>query len=162
HWLITTSPLGDGSYTIIGSATDKAGKVSSVPTALFPTASRGPLVVDTAGPQILSASLNAKTGKLTLLLQDTGSGLNQPALTNPPTSTSSPTGRTLPAPGLPVSPAVPTNLQTLTATFSAGKLAKGNYVLRISAAGLTDNAGNALNEKFFVPFPGIYNTPGQD
>jgi hypothetical protein len=35
-------------------------------------------------------------------------------------------------------------------------------VLKLSAAGLTDRAGNGLDERYFVPFPGLYNKAGQD
>jgi hypothetical protein len=48
-------------------------------------------------------------------------------------------------------------------TFKTPKpLPKGKYVLTINASGITDRAGNVLDERYFVPFPALYNQPGQN
>jgi hypothetical protein len=41
-------------------------------------------------------------------------------------------------------------------------LQAGNYVLQLTSSGLTDVAGNALDERFYIPFPGLYTTKGQN
>jgi hypothetical protein len=38
----------------------------------------------------------------------------------------------------------------------------GTYVFGMKSAGLSDLAGNALDERFFIPFPGLYTTKGQN
>ncbi len=51
----------------------------------------------------------------------------------------------------------------MTLTFaSARPLKAGTYVLTLNTPALTDKAGNVLDERFFVTFPGIAPQPGQD
>jgi hypothetical protein len=74
-------------------------------------------------------------------------------------------GRAQPVPltGLTLAPSAPIGPQTLLANFATGKRPRnGTYVLTINSAGVTDLAGNALDERFFVPFPSVYNLPGQN
>lgn len=167
NWSLVAASLPDGSYLISGDAVDTFGQPSSALTTLYPTATRGELVIDTAGPKITSSVMNARTGQLTLNFADSGSGLNLASLTSAANFSLQVAGsngrlRNLPVTGLTVSPFAPPTSPTLTATFTVGRLRPGTYVLRISAAGVTDKAGNALDERFFVPFPSLYGQAGGD
>ena len=74
--------------------------------------------------------------------------------------------------GLGLSPLTPTNIAAVggsngqvfaTVTYNNGKALKtGNYVVTLHAAGLTDLAGNMLNEQHFVTFPQAGNSPNPD
>ena len=162
----STSTLADGQYTIEANATDHAGRPSSAMTTLYPTASRGVLTVDTQGPTVTGASLNPRTGKVTITLGDAISGLASAGELNSANFglTLASNGKSFAVTGLTVSPVTPTTTQTITLTFATGRkpLAKGTYVLSINASGVTDNAGNPLDERYFIPFPGLYNKPGQN
>ena len=127
---------------------------------------RALLTVDTVGPKVTQASLDPKTGKVTVVLADSLSGLasgGRPQRGQLLAHLARRQGLQGHGPDrlarLPQRPQ-----QTVTLTFATGKnLLKGQaYVLSISAAGVTDAAGNKLDERYFVPFPGLYNKPGQD
>lgn len=161
--ITATTPLGDGRYVIMASATDRLGRPSSAATVLYPTASRGELTVDTQGPKVSSARLDPRTGKVTLTLTDALSGLGQGTLQAANFQLRTTTGKVYNVTGLTVSPVSPNTQQTVTLTFGGGKgLPKGKYVLAVNAPGVADAAGNPLDERYFVPFPGFYNTPGQN
>jgi Bacterial Ig-like domain/Planctomycete extracellular len=160
---LTSSPLGDGQYVITASGTDLLGQPSSSLTVLYPTASRGLLTVDTQGPKVTSARFDPRTGKVTISLADGLSGLGAGVLNAANYSLMSSTGKIFAVTGLTVTPVAPNTQQTANLTFATGKnLPKGTYVLTIKAQGVTDLAGNVLDERYFVPFPGLYNRPGQD
>ncbi len=162
---ITSSPLGDGQYSIVASATDQAGQTSSAPTMLYPTASQGMLTVDTQGPKVASVTFSPATGKFTIIFNDSLSGLSRSGLENAANySLTTTTGQSFAVSGITVSPLTPQTQETLTLSFATGNkaLKKGTYILQINASGVTDNAGNALDERYYVPFPGLYNAPGQN
>src|SRR5438552_1139565 len=75
--------LPDGAYSISAAATNVAGRLASSLVPLLPTAGRGPLVIDTAGPQIVAAVLDPTTAQVRLTFQDALGGLDPAALSNP-------------------------------------------------------------------------------
>ncbi|MDB5352492.1 MAG: hypothetical protein JWN86_3739 [Planctomycetota bacterium] len=163
HYAIVSTPLADGVYTVMASATDRFGKPSSNMTVLYPTPSRGRLTVDTQGPKVTGAQFNPKTGKVTIQFSDNLSGLSAGVLNAANFSLASSNGQAFQVTGLVVSPVSPNTNQTATLTFNTPKvLKKGSYVLTINAQGAGDQAGNVLDERYFVPFPGLYNRAGQN
>jgi extracellular elastinolytic metalloproteinase len=163
----TTVPLPDGAYSIVARATGPQGDVSSDPTYLLPTPSGGPLMVDTQGPTVQNVRVDPATGQVRLTLADSGTGLNYAGLINPANFTLSVQGgarnQVLHASGITVSPGVPGMVQTATISFGGlAKLGRGSYVLQISAPGITDLAANPLDERYFIPFPGLYTRTGQN
>jgi hypothetical protein len=64
--------------------------------------------------------------------------------------------------GLAATPIGPNVLRVTAAFELAGRSRAGTYVLLISAHGVTDRAGNPLDERFFVAFPGFGSPTGQD
>ncbi len=57
---------------------------------------------------------------------------------------------------------MPGGPQAIVAQFNGGRrLGPGNYVLSLNAAGMTDLAGNPLDERLYTPFPSISRQPGQ-
>jgi hypothetical protein len=166
QWAATTVPLPDGSYFVFASATDAAGRPSSPVTQLLPGPSAGPLVIDTAGPKVVSASVDPRSGQLTVLLQDNLSGFGPSTLGTPSafafdTITAKGIVR-IPFIGYSVTATGP-NMVRVSARFTTGSRPKAaNYLLRISAAAVTDLAGNPLDERLFVPFPGSGGKTGSD
>ncbi len=165
RWSVTVSSLGDGSYTIVGSAVDSLGQVSSTPTLLL--GGQRPLVVDTHGPRVSKVAVDARTGQVNVTLTDDGSGLLPSALANAGNYSLSLIGgrssQTLRVSDLSIRPSTPNTTQTATLTFGGlRRFAAGDYVIEISAPGLTDRAGNVLDERYYVPFPGLYTQPGQN
>jgi len=165
NYAILSTPMLDGRYTITASAIDARGNPSSAATVLYPTAARGFLTVDTQGPKVTNARLEPRSGRVTISLADglsgLGAGVLQATIGN--FTLQAPNGRRFGVTGLTVSPVAPNTQQTVTLTFATAKpLARGKYVLTIRAAGVGDMAGNGLDERFFVPFPGLYNSLGQD
>jgi hypothetical protein len=169
NWSVTTTvPLPDGAYSIFAAATNVAGRFDTPLVQLLPAAGRGPLVIDTAGPKVASAALDPRTGKGRLTFQDGLGGLDPAALANPLNASlaaMSATGATTPLllTGLTVAPTTPASVAAVTLTFNGGRrLRAGSYVLTLTSAGLTDLAGNALDERFFVAFPSPGNPPGNN
>src|SRR5262249_5604996 len=70
NWSVTSIPLPDGAYSIFAVGTNAAGRFDTALVPLLPDASRGPLVIDTAGPKVTSAILDPTTGQVRLMFQD--------------------------------------------------------------------------------------------
>jgi hypothetical protein len=163
RYSVTTSTLADGQYTVMVSAVDRLGKPSSAMTVLYPTATRGPLTVDTQGPRVTSAKFDIRTGKATIQITDELAGLSADSLSESNFSLASSTGQTYHVTAVNVLPGSTSTRETVVVNFATGKKpAKGSYVLTITSADTTDRAGNGLDERYFVPFPGLYNRAGQD
>jgi extracellular elastinolytic metalloproteinase len=166
-WAAQASRLGDGSYSIVASAVDGSGDLSSPATLLHPTPSVGPLVVDTQGPQVRNVDVDPRTGQVRVTLADGGTGLALGGLNNAANFALGVVGggttRMLRVSGVTLSPSAPNGHLSATLAFSGlTRLQRGSYVLSISAPGVTDQAGNALDERYYVPFPGLYSQPGQN
>jgi hypothetical protein len=159
HWSMESPPLIDGSYLLLGYATDAFGRPSSSLTQLLPSATQGALVIDTQGPRVAGVTLIPTTGQFVITFQDDLSGLNQAAvLAGANYSLSMPFVKGAPtffATAISTVPqSDPTAAQVVAVHFNTpAKMKKGNYVLTISQAGITDAAGNTLVERFFIPLP---------
>jgi hypothetical protein len=165
-WTIQTAHLPDGVFNIFARATDIQGHAGSIATIL-PAPGAGPLIVDTQGPKVAGVSLDPSSGQFRIVINDSLSGVNRADLLNGGNYAlaflSSTGAQPVPITGLTLAPGGPFGPQTLMANFAAGKkLRTGNYILTINAAGIADIAGNHLDERFFVPFPSVYNLPGQN
>ena len=166
NWVVQLSALSDGAYTVTASMTDPATGVTVETTGLKSSAGGGSLVVDTRGPVVNGVSFTLGTGRLVVTMTDPGAGMNPAGVANAANF----------AFGLPVglafrtySPssisAVHTTGTTYVTTlgYNLGKRpTAGGYVITIHAAGITDLAGNTLNEQTFVTFPQIGNSPNPD
>jgi photosystem II stability/assembly factor-like uncharacterized protein len=167
-WGVSTNPLADGVYSFFASAADPDGNLISLMRPLLPSGSRGPLVIDTAGPKIDSVALDPRTGIFRVVFRgDLLSDVDPAALINPANySLSRPSGRNrrnFAVTSLTVGPDASPVANTVMITFNNGRPVRpGRYVLTISAAGLVDRAGNPLDERSFVPFPGVPAVPGRD
>ncbi len=153
-WSATSTPLLPGSYTIVASATDAQGNVTSSPVTL-PV-----LLVDTTAPRVTGVTLNPKAGQVIINIQDDLSGLLVSQLTNAANYTLTlPTARgtqTLTITGITVSPGGATDTRVVTLNFAAnarrprlGALVAGKYSLTINGNNITDVAGNILSDAFF-------------
>jgi Zn-dependent metalloprotease len=165
-WTIQTTQFTDGAYTVFAQATDVQGHSGAV-TTILPAPGAGPLVVDTQGPKVAGVTLNPATGQFRIVINDALSGVNRAQLLNGAnyslTLRSGNRSQAVPLTGLTLTPSAPNGPQTLLANFAAGKkLKNGTFVLTLNSGGITDSAGNQLDERFFVPFPSVYNLPGQN
>jgi len=165
-WTIQTTHFVDGVYNVFAQATDVQGHSGAL-TTILPAPGAGPLVVDTQGPKVAGVTLNPATGQFRIVINDNLSGVNRAELLSGAnyslTFLSGNRAQAAPLTGLTLTPSAPTGPQTLLANFATGKkLKNGGYVLTINSAGIADIAGNHLDERFFVPFPSVYNLPGQN
>jgi extracellular elastinolytic metalloproteinase len=161
-WQITISPLSEGSHTILASALDALGSPSSNQTQILPGGSSGPLVIDNTGPQVENVVVNARRGQVAVKFADKGSGFLASTLQDPNNFSLSIVGRRTNR-QLPLSRIDVTATDEALLTFGGLKpLKNGKYVIEIQSKGLTDTAGNILDERFFVPFPGLYTRSGQN
>ena len=156
--VVTGSPLTDGAYEIYTVARDAQGDLVSPPSLLNPTA--GPVSIDTIGPQVRSVAVEPRGGQVSVTIGDIGTGLAPGSLSNALNFSLVVLGRnvvrTLPITGLTLAAATPGIPATTTLTFGGlGRLRNGSYVFQISAPGVTDLASNPLEERFFLPFPGL-------
>src|SRR5690606_29063886 len=70
--------------------------------------------------------------------------------------------RPIPLSGLTAGAGVPGGPLSVVAQFNGGRsLGRGNYVLSINSNGVTDVAGNILDERLYTPFPSVSRRPGQ-
>jgi hypothetical protein len=154
-WSLTVGPLADGAYSVSATSSDAAGRPNSPPTLL------GPLVIDTTGPAIAGITLEARRGRVLIRFRDAVGGLDPQGLLDASNYTLTASGRRR---GVRTGTSVAVvDGQTVAVTFANGRrLASGTYVLTVAARGLTDRAGNALDEQSLVDFPQINVRPGGD
>jgi hypothetical protein len=166
NWAVQISPLGAGSYRITASMTDSRTSQTVQTVPLPATPSGGPLIIATTGPTVSSVSLNPQLGQLHIVFQTSLASMNLAGLVNPANyELALPAGLGLQpfsATGLVASPG-PNGQLSVTISYNLGrKAAAGGYVVILHAAGLTDLAGNILNEHHFVTFPQASNSPNPD
>jgi photosystem II stability/assembly factor-like uncharacterized protein len=161
-WRVTIGPLVEGSYHVFAQATDSARRPSSLLTPLNAPTSTGALVIATSGPRVTSLVLDPKSDTFRITYQSgSPAALDPAALLNPANySLALPTGKGSKVFGLISLTLDPTSPGTVLATFGAGRM-RGSYILTLSGAGVTDLAGNPLDERFFLNFPGTDRQPGQ-
>jgi streptogramin lyase len=153
-WSVTpTVPLADGSYTISALVAPTSGTTSNI--QILPSATEGPLVVDTTGPTIGNASVNPPLGQIALTFQASNAGLNSQQLLNPATYlVTGPSGRRPAHLAVTTFTGGATGTTNVVLTLNGGHaLRSGRYTVRILASALTDVAGNPLNGSFYFGFP---------
>jgi hypothetical protein len=165
-WSITTTPLADGSYIITVTATDVP--MGSFATAqILPSATEGPLVIDTLGPVVSALQYNPLAGQVIVTLQDILSGFDPASVLNPANyilSNASRASQRYALTGIQASAvAGPPNTEQVTLTFNGGQKLRGiHYLLEIISGGIEDIAGNALDGEFDGLFPSGNGVPGGD
>lgn len=166
NWIVRTSKLADGRYTVTATASNRSGVVTdSIQIAPDPAKGVGPLVIDTVGPRINDLVFAPNEGSFTVTYQDNLSGMDQatvidginyafnrlPSLKNRITLvTDLSTTR----------PANPTAEQVVVGSVNEGRyLVHGVYKLVIRTGpdcvynGVHDVAGNGLDAEFYGDFP---------
>jgi hypothetical protein len=161
NWAVTSRPLVDGPYSVIAASADAAQKPNSPLVSLLPS----PLIVDTATPRVLGATLSPATGQLSVTYFDTGSGIDIFDIVNPAAySLTRSGGRRVAAGGVTLTPMslAPAGLAgAFTVTFAVGAVPQGStYNLTIHSAAVTDWAGNPLDGAFTLNFPTGNGVPG--
>jgi hypothetical protein len=160
-WSITSGrTLDDGTYTATASL------VSGTGTPLA-TLNLGTISIDRVAPTVSSVVFNARTRQLRVTLKDNNSGFDAAALgtaANYSVGLVTPRGvRKLTPSGLSSEPGANPGEVIETISYKFGRRpSAGNYVVTLSAAGLSDRAGNHLLETKFVKYPQTTNTPDPD
>jgi hypothetical protein len=166
HWMLTTSTIQDGTYTVLVKATDESG-FTTAQTQILPNGVQGPLVIDTAGPKVTNVQFNRLTGEILVTFQDSLSGVDLYSVVDASNYTilkrNTPIGTYL-VTGLPTTGGGPGAQVTVDIQINRKKyLPGGHYVLIIhSKDPLVDVAGNALDGEFYNTFPSGNNLVGGD
>jgi hypothetical protein len=154
RWSLVTAPLADGAYRF--DSQSQRDFWSPILRASSPT-----LLIDTVGPRVVAAALDAAKGRLGLTIRDERSGV-APVPAAGAWSVSRRLGRL--ARALPVSGVATSggeNGRVITLALDRGRrLAAGVYDLDGTGAGLTDLAGNALDGEFRGAWPTGDGRPG--
>jgi hypothetical protein len=150
NWQTMIGPLADGDYTITAIVISPTGVPA--PPVLVNPALNDQIVIETAAPQVVGASYNARNGEITAQYEGGYIGMSTSAITNPLfyTLVFGPTARKLPATVsvIPTSGTLPTPADLTGAVVALGLTARQRKLLRgirIISAGITDLAGNQLN-----------------
>jgi hypothetical protein len=166
-WTITTSLLADGPYAVEAHAVDQAGFTTAT-TPLLPSATQGPLTIDTVGPKVTALSFARVNGQINLTFQDTLSGMNQAEVIDAAnyqlTKLHTIRGRYV-VNVISATPSGPTGPENVVLTINDGRqLRGGTYYFTVfsgnGATGIRDVAGNALDGEFYGFFPSGNNIPG--
>jgi subtilisin family serine protease/subtilisin-like proprotein convertase family protein len=158
NWSVRAGSLADGRYAVQALAADAQGRPSSLLTTL--NAGSG-LVVDGTSPRVLDATMDAASRTIRVRFADGLSGMPSAVLLNPALYG-------LGVPGRPDSLGRPTSLaldpadrNSVLARFDTSGVRGGSVVLSLNSAAMTDAAGNALDVRYFLPFPATNPGPGQ-
>ena len=147
-WDFGSSPLVDGHYLIIASATDPAGTTTQ-------GRDLGPLTVDTAGPRVVGEVYDPQAKTVSVTLRDDLSGLDLSSV-----ASVAPMGSTRKSGGprplfttvsLPATPARPDDPETVVYRLNRGQFdAKMRATLIAGLLHVTDEAGNHLEDPILV------------
>ena len=161
NWTVQISPLGSGSYTMTASMIDAVTGADVENIGLAVTPGNPTLQINTAGPTVAGIAFYPKAGQLVVTFQDAGAGMSPAGLYNAANfqlGTPAGLGLSLFAPK-----SINVSWQSggvAVATVNYNLKAKaGEYVITLNSTGLTDLAGNILNEQYFVTFPQVGNSP---
>jgi hypothetical protein len=166
-WSIAASMLNDGSYTITARAVDQAGFTTGS-VQLLPSATQGPLVIDTHGPKVTGLSFNRVKGQIDVTFQDDRSGMFaygvQDAASYRLTKLNTKAGAYL-VNVISQTQSGPTGPDNVVLTINNGRqLRGGTYTFSIlsgaGVSGIRDIAGNALDGEFYGNFPSGNNITG--
>ena len=152
NWAITSSTLPDGVYDITAASYYANGISTGVVNG-------GPITIDTVGPTVVAATLNLRTGQVSVTYTDDRSGMEQGSISNPLNYNFGVLHIKAAAPILIRSvralPTLsPTSPQTVLIDVSGGmKLLSHTYVFGILTGGVVDVAGNGLSGNFDGSFP---------
>lgn len=155
-WSLTATGLADGAYQVVASATNTAGRPNSPSIVLNPGA---PVVVDTTGPFVRDAFLDARRGQLRILFGDAGAGLSPESLGSAANfGLSNLNGAPIAVTRVELMAPNADGSQTAVVTLANGRaLRRGGYVITVNGNGISDRAGNGLRETFYTPFPQLPN-----
>ena len=163
NWSVLINPLGSGSYVLTASMTDPTTGGVVQGTSLSVDPSNTPLVIATTGPTVAGVSFVPTQGRLNVVFQTGPASINLAGLVNANNYSLAF------AQGYSVTPLAPTGIATaagpngtvsVSITYNLGRrISAGTYVVTLNALGLTDLAGNILNETHFVTFPQTTNSP---
>jgi hypothetical protein len=160
-WSLTTPKLSDGAYTISASMISQAG----FPTApILITSPNNPLIIDTVAPRVSGLAFNPRTGIITVVIQDAGSGLAQQTLMNSANYIIMPKRRLIgqnPG-GAALAPAISGYYSSALSTTLQFQipLSAGRYLFEIKSGGIIDQAGNPLDGEFSGTLPSGNGRPG--
>jgi hypothetical protein len=161
HYTVqVTQALPDGTYAATANLVSNTG-------AMLSSINLGTVLIDTHGPAVASIAFTPANGQLSVTFQDpAGSGVNPAALANPGNYVlgivTTRGVRNFGVAGLQLVPGSG-GQYTAIVTYNLGrKPAAGKYVVTLHASGLTDRAGNPLQETHFVKFPQTSNAPDPD
>jgi len=170
--LVSGITLADGQYTVSAKAVDQGG-VNSTTIQVLPSATQGPLTIDTVGPKVTGFQFDPLTGQFAVTYQDNLSGLNQSDLLNGANySVTTTLNRTHLKLGdkfivtslTTTTPLSPTATQTVIGTINDGQWLRGGLftftILSGGASGIQDVAGEGLDGEFYGYFPSGNNVPG--
>ena len=160
---VVRAPMADGSYRITARATAAGGAASK---------SLGTVVIDTVAPVITGVAFDRLSGELDVSFRDNLSGVFLPDLTDganyqlsaTPLNGQIPVRKVIIPTGVRVTPgATPRSVAVAAVSFDQGQaLRGGHYTAGVSAAGITDLAGNRLDGRFYGSYPTGAPGPGGD
>ncbi len=159
-WTTSSDVLADGRYTVTAMAID-ANHETTATTQILPSATQGPLTIDTVGPTVTAVRFAPRRGQIDVTFADNLSGLDQASVSAASsyvltrlrprrlTFRVSVLAETAPDPAGPVTVALSINPARLLRT--------GIDIFTIlsgaGATGIRDAAGNALDGNFAGSFP---------
>jgi streptogramin lyase len=148
-WSLTTPLLQDGAYTVTASTTAQAG-FPTAPVQIVTQAS--PLIIDTVAPRVSGLHFNKRKGIITVVIQDSGSGLYNPSIMNIYNYIILPKGslRGGNPSGTSSAPAISgyySSANSMTLQFQIPIFA-GHYLFEVKSGGIVDQANNPLDGEF--------------
>ncbi len=153
----TTSPLPDGTFSIIAASKNLSGIQSSPLVTLVDD-----LLIDTQTPEVTDVFLDSNRGELIVSFDDNASGILAESLLNPALySLVGPNGSVVPITGAQIgTPRTALGQSVILQLAGGGPIANGSYTVAVNGEGILDSAGNSVTESFFTQFP-QFNTVAQ-
>lgn len=160
-WSLTSPLLQDGVYTVTASATAQDG-FPTAPIQIVTEAS--PLIIDTVAPRVSGLRFNQRTGIITVVIQDSESGLYDPTLIDPSNYVIMPRGPLIGGNprGTNLAPAISgyySSASSVTLQFQV-PISAGHYLFEIKSGGVVDLANNPLDGEFTGRLPSGNGRPG--
>ena len=165
-WGLATSPLVDGSYSVVAVSVDRFG-MAPVSSLMMPNAHQGPLMVETQSPQVAAVQFNRDRSQVRVTYSDPEGYLNASSLLNPSAyqfaeakvkpsalATAGPILESFDSSG---------HSATVLITLNGGRrFPKGSVGLRIEGTAIGDAAGNVLDGTYHGHLPSGSGQPGSN
>jgi extracellular elastinolytic metalloproteinase len=157
-WALGSSALPSGDYRFYAQATDADNRPGSVLTPLNIPGRGGSILIDNSSPTVSGVTFDPRSSAFRVTFDEPVAGLDLNGLLASSNYSVLQGRRTVNPSSVTLDPS---DASSVLVRFHLGR-PRGIYQLTMNSSGLRDLAGNVLDERYYVAFPGTTHSPGEN